>query len=49
MIGNIVSVLTMGLVAVIIYQWINANSNGPKVLGSLGSDITGFFATLMGK
>lgn len=43
------AVLTLGLVAVIVYDWIKAGSSGPGIIKTAINYIIGFYAFLMGK
>lgn len=48
MVAAIFALLSLGVVAIIIKDFTEKGSQGPAVLGAVGTDITGFYGSLSG-
>lgn len=46
--GALVGVLTLGVIAVMVYDFTRSGSQGPAVITDIGTDVTGFFNSLHG-
>jgi hypothetical protein len=49
MIHAIVGVMTLGVIAAIVYQFVRAGSRGPQVTARFSNDVIQYFAILTGK